>query len=103
MLEFIQLARGVALEEFADPRVGVAEEAIRRVETGEVRRRLAALPQPEQNAVAWSYGLDGKGRELSAREIGQLLGVSKAHGLAHPPARTGATACCLWLGRRTRP
>ena len=78
MVELIELRGEEALVDVPDPRVDVAAEALARVTAIEVRRHLTALPHPEQEAVAWSFGLNGHGgRELSSREIGELLGVSK--------------------------
>lgn len=76
--ELPYLPTGRTLEEVADPRVDVEREVRRRIAAEELHRQLRRLPDEERRVVEMSYGLNGYGRPLSTREIGEVLGVSNA-------------------------
>jgi RNA polymerase primary sigma factor len=63
-------------ELFSDPSAGdPAEEATASLERQEVRRALAALPEPERRVLELRFGFDGETASLEA--IGKELGLSR--------------------------
>src|SRR6266540_3005448 len=63
-------------ELFSDPSAGdPAEEATASLERQEVRRAVAALPEPERRVLELRFGFDGEPASLEA--IGKELGLSR--------------------------
>jgi RNA polymerase primary sigma factor len=63
-------------ELFSDPTAGdPAEEATASLQRQEVRRALAALPEPERRVLELRFGFDGEPASLEA--IGKELGLSR--------------------------